>query len=154
MKPGSLLAEHWAQGDTRPGSYLLMGIGQRLGYDQDQTGLAWRREIHGAWLTPGSHFEQSVQPLQRRCENCQSPWLRNTLEEFIPAAVWSGSEDLPGIKEGKDRKSIPQGREKGRRQNGSGGVTTDALRDNCKGEQRRLYLGAVIVPCRSVSHFN
>ena len=81
-------------------------------------------------------------------------WLCNTLEEaeFIPAAVCSGSKDLPGIKEEQDRKCVPKGREKSRSQNGTGGVTTNALRDNCESERRGLCSGAVIVPCRSISH--
>lgn len=55
-----------------------------------------------------------LQPLQRRCKNCQLTWLCNTPEEaeFIPAAACSGNEGLPGIKEGQDRKSNPQGRGK------------------------------------------
>lgn len=95
-----------------------MHIEQRLGYGQHLTGLAWRRKlnrrIQGGWLTCGSCFAQSVQPLQRRCKKCQSTWLGKTLEEamFIPGALCSGSEDLPCVKEGQDRKSIPQVREK------------------------------------------
>lgn len=52
--------------------------------------------------------------------------------EFNPAAACSSSEDLPGIKEGHNRRSIPQGRGKRRSQNGGGGVTTDVLCDKCK----------------------
>lgn len=61
LKSGSLLAD-WTnkQDDTKFGSCLLMGTEKRLGYGQDQTGLAQRSEIHGAWLTPGSCFAQSV----------------------------------------------------------------------------------------------
>lgn len=114
MKPDSLLAERRAQGDTRPGAHLPMGVEQRLGYSQDQTGLAQRREIHGARLPPASRFAPSVQPLQRRREKHRSTRLCNALEkaEFIPAAVCSGSEHLPSIKEGHNRKSLPQGRGK------------------------------------------
>lgn len=49
-------------------------------------------------------------------------------------------------------KVSPRGGEKRRSRNGGGGVTANSLCDKCKGEQRGLYLGAVIMPRRSISH--
>lgn len=48
-------------------------------------------------------------------------------------------------------KVTPRGGGK-RSQNVSGGVTTDALCDGCKGEWREQHMGALIMPCKSISH--
>lgn len=59
-----------------------------------------------------------------------------------------------GLAERKDKteKVTPRGGEKSRSQNGNGGVTTDALCDNCEGEWKEQHMGALMVPCKSISH--